>query len=803
MDDRELETRLRAPGGDEPSPRTLARVLLARAGQVFVPSHPAGADVAPDADLEPFRRAVEELGYALDAGLLRRYRALPGTLREPVMAGLLEDLRAQVGADRPHETLPERLARRAGELVEGLVGTSPKAEEDPAPPPPEAPRTVLALTTDPRTRLRALAAGWLRGAAPLRPDELVDLRMILAFDPDLPLPEAIPGKATRAYALAAREPKEAGDAWERWAREVDQHLDTGTDLLRLLAAREGGDPMLHVRPALRGLPRRLRRLALAHLDSLEPRALIEDMRRRPVAFQRLGERLHPFERAAARPRVGLAYAWLRGTHLTVGKRLGDALLPHVPTYDELSVEGGRLLFRGWGSSLERALGAGEAGAALDLLRQRPGELYRRGDHLLRVGGTPEETRAAFTAAAPRVSGAVLTTGLGHFAARRHPLERRVFLPQAGSASPFGIEDTREPLSPAAIAAALDPITTELLTRAAGLPRVDVAVLDEALRDLMVPTGEATASAQRVQLPRGSARPLPDGDELRLFLHWMEPAELPTDLDLSVAFFDSAWAFMGKCDYTQLEFAAGAATHSGDLTSAPAPSGATEFLDLDLPKLLAAGVHHLGMVVYSFNAVPFESLPEAFAGFSIPPEDGSHTFQAAAVRQRFDLSGSALVAVPMFVDLRRRRLRWVDLQLRHRGGLYSVEGTRGSLARTGQDAEALYASGARTTMWELATIHAAARAREVLVRDSRGALCRYRRRSAEADAAFYRRLVARGPGDGPGEPPARDATAFAALVRADLALPAACEVYSLHPDDVPATAVRRQAGELVAMLGPRA
>ncbi len=73
----------------------------------------------------------------------------------------------------------------------------------------------------------------------------------------------------------------------------------------------------------------------------------------------------------------------------------------------------------------------------------------------------------------------------------------------------------------------------------------------------------------------------------------------------------------------------AAVHSGDLTSAPAPDGATEYVDLDLAALTAAGVRFVVPTVLSFNDVPFERLPDAFAGFMAL--DGPEDARGAASR----------------------------------------------------------------------------------------------------------------------------------------------------------------------------
>jgi hypothetical protein len=68
--------------------------------------------------------------------------------------------------------------------------------------------------------------------------------------------------------------------------------------------------------------------------------------------------------------------------------------------------------------------------------------------------------------------------------------------------------------------------------------------------------------------------------LRLFLRWSDGEKFRVDLDLSCAFYDRELTPRGHCDYTRPRFKGGAAVHSGDLTSAPPPLGATEFLDLD-------------------------------------------------------------------------------------------------------------------------------------------------------------------------------------------------------------------------------
>ncbi|MFM9447455.1 hypothetical protein [Streptomyces acidiscabies] len=133
-------------------------------------------------------------------------------------------------------------------------------------------------------------------------------------------------------------------------------------------------------------------------------------------------------------------------------------------------------------------------------------------------------------------------------------------------------------------------------------------------------------------------------------------------------------------------------HSGDLASAPAPDGATEYVDLDLNALRAHGVRYALPVVFSFNNIPFEKLLDAFAGFMTLPtadeEARGAAYDPRTVRQRYDLAGDSRIHVPMLVDLKERTFLWVD-------------------------PHQYFASG-QSTLWDLTVWHACARAREVAV-----------------------------------------------------------------------------------------
>ncbi|WP_228648785.1 MXAN_6230/SCO0854 family RING domain-containing protein, partial [Microtetraspora sp. AC03309] len=600
--------------------------------------------------------------------------------------------------------------------------------------------TVLSLCADPAETARDHLRVLLSRRTPLRKEDLATVGVLIReFWPRAInwLPERIPVRETRAVVLAAAM-RHGGDSVPEL---LDRYVDSATDVLRLLTALMGGDPGLRQRlPRRSSLSRAIRRALLSHLDRMPVPYLIEDLHRHPEAWKHMAEVLHPHEHHTRHPDAALAFAALRGTRLDGGGPLATALLDRAAAYPGLlRFDGVRLRASGLASRVETALRDGDHATALTLLGTRPGELARRVAHLARR--VPAEPLAAAVAeAAPRVSPGVLIAALGQV--RTPPGGSRMFLPRGGSARIWTEPDDRAPIPDQVVASVTAAIDAEMLRRAAALPPVELALLDEGLADLHAPAAERSASATLVRLTRGSVRPIPSGDRLRLFLHWAEPDGERVDLDLSVALFDPRWSFVDLCDYTNLRVGGDAAVHSGDLTSAPEPLGASEFVDLDIESLREDGARYAVPIVFSYNDVPFERLVRGFAGFLDSSDAHSGVaFDPFAVRQRFDLTGSAKILVPFVADLWSRTMRWADLNLSTSGFMHDVWAYHGQLARLGSTLEDAYGLGERVTLWEVARWHAAARARRVVVRHRDGSRVHYVRGDDEESAEFAARLTA--------------------------------------------------------------
>ncbi len=679
-------------------------------------------------------------------------------------------------------------------------------------------RLGTALAADATSAVDALLAR----RTPLSPQDRYDLVTLLPLTPAGRglLPEDIPVRETKALVLGALV-REAPPGLP--LRDLlTERLTTATDVLRLLAVIGGGDAGLVTPSRFTNVPRSLRRDLLSVLDGLPTPFLVEDVLRHPTAWKRAAEVLHPFERHTRHPRAALAFAVLRDTPVDPGTAFGAALLGTAAGYpDAVRVTGTRIRPSTWSGRLEQALAEGDAGRASALAGERPGELVRRLDVLLRLHTGDvlvPELASALRRGLPKVGPGPLLSALGALRVRTEDRagERRVFFPRGDVTRALSVPERRPALPTSLVSDVVMSLEGELLHRFAAGEPYELSVLDAGLADLVVPFTERTAAKALVTVGRGSTQALPEGGVLRLFLHWTEPQGNRTDLDLSVAFFDAGWKFTGLCDYTNLVHGRDAAVHSGDLTSAPAPLGATEYVDLDLERLARRGDVYAVPLVFSFNNIPFEELPDAFAGFMALPAHGPRdaSYDPRTVRQRFDLAGDSKVCLPMIVDLGRRRALWTDIHLPATGGFQSVRSHGGDdLAVVAADLWQQFTSGGRVTLWDLSVWRAAALSSQVAVvsREAEPALLRYRRRPDETAAAFAVRVSSLKDAEERHEHVDPDAAAaglaagrriFLATVHGDVQPPGATgTAYRLFPGtgDAPRTLTRVTAGDLLADL----
>ncbi len=593
-----------------------------------------------------------------------------------------------------------------------------------------------------------------------------------------------------------------------------QHLRTATDVLRFIAVYSGADPSLQATSVTRvrevpaepslvastiatlagrsppnatrqewvtgrvrrfqvaKLSRPRRRMLLAVLESFEPQQLVEDMMRHRSYWVWVGEFLHPHEYAKRFPSVARAFRVVRAKGPD-----GNAAPP----------------FESFAGKVEAHATRRDVIAMADELAARPGVFGRRLDHLLRLAGDDlAATRYVLDRlrdAAPEMSPPILLTLQSVLTVRAEPAAVRVYWPKGGQAEAVTAEDTRPTLERSVIDEATAIVGEAIAQRLAKLPKLGQVIVDAALRDIVVPFNERTASRAALSLPRGSRVAVPSGKTLRLFLHWCEPQDggRTTDLDLSVSFYDADWSYVGVCSYYELTLKHQRdliAQSAGDLQSAPFPHGATEFVDVHRGPALARGIRYAVFVVNSYAGMAFDQLERAFAGVMLRDDVLGEHFDPRTVALRFALSGKKGIYIPLVLDLAQDCLHWLDLYRRGEPEMNNVETSRRDIQRVCPDLIGYFASGARASMLDLAIEHAAARTDSVIIR--RDELLQMTRAPGENIASFRQRLrQAAYEGDGGNNVdalPPSEAT-MAVLLRGDIALPDDAAIYALFREQL--------------------
>jgi hypothetical protein len=624
------------------------------------------------------------------------------------------------------------------------------------------------------------------GTAPLSPEDRAEIEVVIdAMGPKTVawLPARIPIQETMAIALA-RLWLVAADR-TAMMQATHRYLASTTDVLRVAVVLLGGNPWLLEPMRLGSIGRGMRRAVLEAIEPLPVEQAIEDMWRHRGLWKRVAERLHPYEFADRLPVATLMFAAVRQTRLGAAS-FGDAVRAQARGVATVRIADDRARVTPWASAVEHRLRAGDARGAADRLGQRPADLLRRVDHLIRVAAARQpdalaEVIAAIGRAVPRGAPALLIGLASHIAQRTAPWSRRVYFPTGELLKAWSEPDRRAALPGEAIEAIVALARAELINRAAARRNFARAVIDRRLGDLRLPIGGRAYDRARTAWPRGSELDLPalgPGDAVRLVLSWQQSAGAAVDLDLAVVLFDPQWRHVATCDPDQRVIGDRAAVHSGDQRSAAPPHGASELIELEVDRLRSLGARHAAMVIHSAATTPFARLFRGFAGLAVRPA-GATPFDPRELVQRFDLPGTSLINVPLIIDLEARRLRWLNVNVTGHSALRHVGGYRAALAHLGRDFADLAHSAAQPSLWDIAAIHAVARANIVYVRERAGGIAVYRRRDTEQALARLARLHAGRDPDGVIEdlPPANAPTWFA-LFHDDIALPSGSAGYVL-------------------------
>lgn len=471
------------------------------------------------------------------------------------------------------------------------------------------------------------------------------------------LPENIPNKENAAYigrCCLEHDPM-------AHAGQLKKYIRTGADVLRLAAALSDGDPSLKEKVSFKSFKRRERRILMDLLEASS--GLLEEMHHRPEMWKRLGERLHPGEYHTSQ------YAGVRNAFekLRAGR--------HIENF---------------AGKVERALLEHDVERALMLLKERPGELARRLDLLLRLEPACVQERTSvrctwesferrmqklrlqkavldtFELTAGQVATPVLLQVRTHFQYRnQHNL--RYYFPKGKIAQARTIKNIGIPLKTAVCQRIVSICEQTLISRFSELPSMGKVYLSEELKNYIVPFNQRSASKAARTLVRGSRLPVDGSAEaVRGFIWWTNLEDGGrVDIDLSAAIFDEHWQYVEHVSYTNLRSERYRACHSGDIVNGgPAGGdGVCEFLDVDMDSIVKYGGRYVVYQAYNYTRQSFADIPRVFFGYMERQEVNSgEIFEPRLVRQQIDLATESVVAVPMILDCVSRRMIWCDMAL---------------------------------------------------------------------------------------------------------------------------------------------
>lgn len=356
------------------------------------------------------------------------------------------------------------------------------------------------------------------------------------------------------------------------------------------------------------------------------------------------------------------------------KRLFHCL--HIGTFEnaplsrELASKLRNGTLQGHNSIVEEALENESLDVLLDQLSKKPGEFARRTDHLLRLFSEDDAKTILerFSTLISDVDTRVLVQMLGHFIHRQECQDSsksrskitRVAIPKGQIAKVMVLKGELPVIAPTVLQQLIEMIKDTLTDRFSKLPSLGKVWIDPELRRSPVPLQMRTAAEGLKVVQRGTRLPMDNKNILRFFVHWVG-----VDIDLSACFLTDDLKFHSEIAYYALRQSQSNgdynAVHSGDITYAPAPEGACEFIDIELDSISDKAIRYIAMDVRVFEGGPFPT-QQANAGWMFRENLGKEgeIFDARSVEQRISISSTSYSCMVAVFDIKDREVIWLDL-----------------------------------------------------------------------------------------------------------------------------------------------
>lgn len=354
------------------------------------------------------------------------------------------------------------------------------------------------------------------------------------------------------------------------------------------------------------------------------------------------------------------------------------------------------------SKIEIALRDKDNKALIELLPKNMGDFGRRLDHIIRTFDSSYISVFILPENIAKIDTRVLLQILSHFY-YRNEREIRVVIPKGETRKAHILPNHKE-LPDHVILLLTSNIEKELRRRFTEKEKLGKVFIDSALKKAPIPMQMRTASDGLFVMQRGTRVSLGnDKPVLRFFINW-----IGNDVDLSACFLTEDLNFHSYITYYKLKTTEGVeAAHSGDITYAPAPNGACEFIDINLDSITDKSIRYISLDVRNYSGAP---LPEQStnAGWMLRDEVASQrgeVFDAKTVEQRVALNAKQHALVALF-DVQEREVIWLDMEGQS-DSLYGGNNVASNKASIKQIAE-IAIKAKNISLYDLLKLHAESR-----------------------------------------------------------------------------------------------
>lgn len=480
-------------------------------------------------------------------------------------------------------------------------------------------------------------------------------------------------------------------------------IKTATDLLRVIAYLNTGSAVITPHMSFK-LKNSDRRFILNILESLSNP--VEDLLRNKLVWRDIAKLLHAKKSTHPRTVEYLDYIFDSKKYVSYNSKVEPLMLKYKETLsNELLKE------------------------LLELLEQRPSELGRRLDALVRYSNTKIEVNnqfrmitTSFAKVASDMNSRVLYQIRNHFLNRTSEEVPRLINIKDVSV----LLNQEAPLAESRVQTIIHLVDQALAAQYVYLEPLGKVYIDEGLEKYALTTSERTSSKSNLNpLTSGTRIKLASkegSDVLRTFVFWKNPEDdmgldlysNHIDIDSSIVFLDENFYNVADCSYYNLIAHDSKhnilAVHSGDITDAP--NGASEYVDVDVSQAKESGVRYISFNINSYSSQSLSDIGTVRGGFMWLNK--SETMKGSVYNEQFiqssnDITTENTNSLVLVIDLETMEMIWIDTPTSNIKNLNNVDSTRV------QDSLVVmkYALQQYTSLHDLYTIHALARGSEIV------------------------------------------------------------------------------------------